>query len=82
MTETPDELQASINFIERTIEAKAGQLSEEVFLFISRVTPLVIVDLLIQDSVRRTLLTWRSDQFYGLGWHVPSGIIRYKKNRY
>lgn len=79
MTNKSEKLLASIYFIERTIEAKTGQLSEEVFLFISRVTPLVNVDLLIQDSTRRTLLTWRSDQFYGLGWHVLGGIIRYKE---
>lgn len=42
-------------------------------------TPLVNVDLLIQDAAQQTLLTWRSDQFYGPGWHVPGGIIRYKE---
>jgi colanic acid biosynthesis protein WcaH len=25
------------------------------------------------------LLTWRDDRFYGSGWHVPGGIIRYKQ---
>lgn len=79
MTEASDGLLASIQFIERAIEAKADGLTEEVFLFLSRVTPLVNVDLLIQDGARRTLLTWRSDQFHGPGWHVPGGIIRYKE---
>jgi ADP-ribose pyrophosphatase YjhB (NUDIX family) len=54
-------------------------LPEELFLFVSRITPLVNVDLLIQDQARRTLLTWRSDDHYGPGWHVPGGIIRYKE---
>jgi colanic acid biosynthesis protein WcaH len=49
-----------------------------VFLFISR-TPLVNVDLLIQDNRDRTLLTWLHDEFCGAGWHVPGGIIRYKE---
>ena len=55
-------------------------LPEEVFLLISRITPLVNVDLLIQDAEGRTLLTWRSDEHHGSGWHVPGGIIRYKES--
>lgn len=55
-------------------------LPEEVFLYISRTTPLINVDLLIQDDERRTLLTWRDDDHYGAGWHVPGGIIRYKEH--
>lgn len=54
-------------------------LPEHIFLFVSRITPLVNVDLLIQDDNGRTLLTWRDDQFYGSGWHIPGGIIRYKE---
>jgi colanic acid biosynthesis protein WcaH len=27
----------------------------------------------------RTLLTWRDDESFGAGWHVPGGIIRYKE---
>lgn len=54
-------------------------LPEEIFLLISRLTPLVNVDLLIQDPGHGTLLTWRSDRHYGDGWHIPGGIIRYKE---
>jgi colanic acid biosynthesis protein WcaH len=54
-------------------------LPEEFFIFLSRFTPLINVDLLIQDDRRRTLLTWRQDDTYGAGWHVPGGIIRYKE---
>jgi colanic acid biosynthesis protein WcaH len=50
-----------------------------VFEFVSRITPLVNVDLLIQDPVAGTLLTWRDDEAYGQGWHVPGGIIRFKE---
>ena len=53
-------------------------LPEEVFLFASRITPLINVDLLIQDDAGRTLLTWRDDEL-GQGWHIPGGIIRYKE---
>ena len=56
-----------------------GGLPEDVFRFVSRLTPLLTVELLIQDERRRTLLTWRHDQFYGPGWHVPGGIVRFKE---
>lgn len=52
-------------------------LPEEVFLFVSRLTPLVNVDLLIQDETGRTLLTWRDDGLAPAGWHIPGGIVRY-----
>lgn len=55
-------------------------LPEELFLFLSRFVPMVNVDLLIQDNDGRTLLTWRQDETYGAGWHVPGGIIRYKES--
>jgi colanic acid biosynthesis protein WcaH len=55
-------------------------LPDDVFRFVSRLTPLVNVDLLIQDERGRTLLTWRHDEFYGPGWHVPGSIIRYKES--
>jgi colanic acid biosynthesis protein WcaH len=54
-------------------------LPEDLFLLVGKLTPLVNVDLLVQDEQRGTLLTWRDDQFYGAGWHVPGGIIRYKQ---
>jgi ADP-ribose pyrophosphatase YjhB (NUDIX family) len=67
----------------RTLDALVGEpvdgLPEEFFLFLSRFTPIVNVDLLIQDDRCRTLLTWRQDETYGAGWHVPGGIIRYKE---
>ena len=51
--------------LRRGIEAlEAGQgdprrgLPDDVFLFVSRIVPLVNVDLLIQDDRSRTLLTW------------------------
>ena len=66
--------------LRRGIEAlEAGQddprrgLPDDVFLFVSRIVPLVNVDLLIQDDRSRTLLTWRDDEFFGPGWHVPGG---------
>lgn len=66
------------------LEAAAGDprsgLPTDIFLFVSRLTALVNVDLLIQDEDGRTLLTWRDDEFYGPGWHVPGSIIRFKES--
>jgi len=50
----------------------------ELFYFVSRLTPLVNVDLLIRNVRGEILLTWREDQFYR-GWHIPGGIIRFKE---
>lgn len=55
-------------------------LPEELFLFISRLTPLVNVDLLIKDAQGQILLTWRDDGYDGPGWHIPGGIVRYKES--
>jgi ADP-ribose pyrophosphatase YjhB (NUDIX family) len=65
------------------LEANAGKvqgdLPEDLFLLISRLVPLVNVDLLIKDSGNRTLLTWRDDKIYGAGWHLPGGVIRFRE---
>jgi colanic acid biosynthesis protein WcaH len=54
-------------------------LPEEVFLLVSRLTPLVNVDLLIQDESLGTLLTWRDEGSPPTGWHVPGGVVRYQE---
>ena len=54
-------------------------LPRDVFEFISCHTPLVNVDLLIKNCSGHTLLTWRDDEYYGPGWHIPGGIIRHKE---
>lgn len=58
--------------------ARAG-LPKSVFFFVSQLVPMVNVDLLIKNKQGQTLLTWREDEFYGPGWHVPGGIIRFKE---
>ena len=54
-------------------------LPEDVFLFLTRLTPMVNVDLLIKDDKGRTLLTWRDDIYCGSGWHFPGGIVHLKE---
>ena len=69
----------AIRFLDRQISNPSLGLPEEIFLFISRTTPLVNVDLLIKDENGRVLLSWRDDQYCGKGWHVPGGIVRFKE---
>ena len=61
------------------IQDPSQGLPEEVFLFLSKITPLVNVDLLIKDDQGRTLLTWRDDEHHPPSWHVPGGIIRFQE---
>lgn len=70
----------AIKFLDKQISNPSLGLPEEVFLFISRITPIVNVDLLIKDENGRVLLSWRDDQYAGTGWHIPGGIIRFKEN--
>jgi ADP-ribose pyrophosphatase YjhB (NUDIX family) len=67
----------------QSIRAELGDsrtgLPEELFLFVSELTPMINVDLLVCNDQNQTLLTWRDDVFYGPGWHVPGGIIRFKE---
>jgi colanic acid biosynthesis protein WcaH len=59
-------------------DSKSG-LPDDIFYLISRLTPMINVDLLIVNERNEKLLTWRDDQFYGPGWHIPGGIIRFKE---
>jgi len=70
----------TIKFLDKQIPNPSLGLTEEVFLFISRITPMINVDLLIKDENGRVLLSWRDDQYTGIGWHVPGGIVRFKEN--
>lgn len=59
-------------------DAKQG-LPQDIFFLLSSLTPMINVDLLIRNEQQQTLLTWRADEFYGPGWHVPGGIVRFKE---
>lgn len=60
------------------ISAHTG-LGTELFHFVSSLTPVVNVDLLVYNSKGQFLLAMRNDQFYGKGWHVPGGCVRFKE---
>jgi colanic acid biosynthesis protein WcaH len=67
-------------FLDKQIQDKTVGLPDDIFYFISRVTPLVNTDLLIKDKKGRTLLAWRDDQYCGKGWHIPGSIVRFKES--
>ena len=62
----------------QSIDARNG-MPEEVFLAISTLMPIPNVDLLIRDESGRILLSWRDDMYFGKGWHIPGGCIRFKE---
>lgn len=74
------DLSEHFNAISEAVGDARKGLTNPVFLFISRLTPMVNVDLLIKNEAGQTLLTWRHDEFYGPGWHIPGGVIRFKES--
>jgi colanic acid biosynthesis protein WcaH len=74
------DLAGALEIVKNSISDPAAGLPKAVFRFISEITPLVNVDLLILDSVEGVLLTWRPTGNYPAGWHLPGGIIRVKES--
>jgi colanic acid biosynthesis protein WcaH len=72
-------VEETVSFLDDSIPDKTIGLPDEIFYFISRTTPLVNVDLLVKDEKGRVLLSWRNDKYYGQGWHIPGGIVRFKE---
>lgn len=70
----------AIEVLNKQVKNPSQGLPDEIFYFISKLTPMVNVDLLIKDENGRTLLSWRDDEFAGKGWHIPGGIIRFKES--
>ena len=68
-----------IELLEETVSDASQGLGEELFHAVSKLTPMVNVELLIRDEEGRTLLTWRDDELYGPGWHFPGGVLRFKE---
>lgn len=77
--ETSGDISAAVGKLRALKVNAAISLPEELFLYVSSITPLVNVDLLIKDDSGRVLLTWRDDSYHEPGWHVMGGIIRFKE---
>ena len=76
------EPQPPINDICQALDNMDGTVGIGKYLFesISRLTPAVSVELIIKsEDQRSSLLTWRDDELYGPGWHVPGGVVRFKE---
>lgn len=73
------EIKEAINLLESLIKNPSHGLPEDIFLFVTRITPMVNVDLLIKNKKNQTLLTWREDGLFPSSWHIPGGIIRHKE---
>lgn len=71
------ELKAKMS--ELGISAETG-LGKDLFVFISSLTPIVNVDLLVYNSKGQFILSRRNDAHCGIGWHVPGGCIRFKES--
>ncbi|MDP3705980.1 MAG: NUDIX hydrolase [Legionellaceae bacterium] len=69
----------AVSFLKKEIQDPSEGLPDDVFYFVSSVTPMINVDLLIKDESGRFLLSWRDDQYAGKGWHLPGGIVRFKE---
>lgn len=70
----------AITAIEQECQNPNAGLPFEVFKLVSKLTPMINVDLLIKDASGKTLLTWREDHLCKAGWHIPGGIIRFMEN--
>ncbi len=73
------ELNQLLDSVRAYVDDPTKGLPEDVFLFVSEMSPLPNVDLLVRDDMGRILLAWRDDPYCGMGWHVPGGIIRLKE---
>lgn len=74
-------IQSDLEKVKSYINNPTKGLTHEIFEFVSTLTPMINVDLLIKDRKGRVLLSWRDD-ICGEGWHIPGGIIRYKESIY
>ncbi|OQA84041.1 MAG: GDP-mannose mannosyl hydrolase [Lentisphaerae bacterium ADurb.Bin242] len=70
-------IEETVEELEKYLADPAKGLPEEIFLLVTRLTPMVNVDLWIRDATGRILFTWRNDVHHGQGWHIPGGIIRF-----
>ena len=74
-----EELSYAIDIVNSVVNSAREGLPESLFLFISKMTPLINVDLLVKNHKSETLLSFRHDAYYGPGWHIPGGIVRFKE---
>jgi colanic acid biosynthesis protein WcaH len=69
------DVRAAVSTLESVLGNPCEGLPSDVCLFVSRITPLINVDLLILDNRGRTLLTWRVDELFGCHDSCPSDLL-------
>ena len=72
-------LEEAVREIERAAAHPETGLPPEVFRLVTKLTPMINVDLLIRNEAGETLLTWRAETLCEPGWHIPGGIIRFQE---
>lgn len=75
-------LDQALEILDDEIKDPRLGLPEDIFLFSTRITPMVNVDLLIRNDTNQVLLTWRGGNYYSPGWHIPGGIVRIRESMY
>ena len=72
-------LAEAVAAVERAAAHPETGLPQEVFRLVTKLTPMINVDLLIKNEVGETLLAWREETLCRPGWHIPGGIIRFEE---
>lgn len=75
-----DEIQLLSKITSRLAGISGKELGTPLYHFCSALMPSVNVDVILRDEQDRFLLSWRDDEFYGPGWHVPGGVIRHRES--
>ena len=73
-------ISTAIKYLKKKVLYPSKGLPDDLFYYVSSITPMINVDLLIKNKKGHTLLAWRDDQYAGKGWHIPGGIIRFKES--
>lgn len=62
------------------IDSPTSGLPHHLFEYVSSIVPIVNVDLIAHRPERGIIMSWRDDGYYGPGWHLPGGCLRYKES--
>ena len=71
-------MKAELELLEQQIENPSLGLPKDIFLFVSKITPMINVDLFIRNDQAHTLLMWRKDGIGLSWWHTPVESVRFK----
>lgn len=71
------DLSKSTKYILEKCSNPENGLPEEVFLMTSALVPIANIDLFIVNDNNQILLLWRDDIYFGQGWSIPGGCMRF-----